>query len=281
MNGQNFIKIDDFFIVDADFADAFKKLGLNSIDDVFSFIKGEDLSKKNLASFRSRIKIETDTPQSVLFLKRYNKPPVRLQLKNWLAQKKRLSFGRIDFEASLMLQKLEINNPKVIACGEEKGFVFEKRSFCITEQIPNAESIERKLPDCFSRRGSENQTLRKKFIKELAEFIKKFHDTGCRHRDLYFSHIFYNDKGVFYLIDLSRVFKPLLTVEYFRVKDIAELNYSAPKKYFSNTDRIRFYFEYSGCSSLSDKDKSFIKMVLRKTGRIKRHDEKKIKAANQ
>ena len=96
MKGQNFIKIDDSFIVDADFADAFKQLCLNSIDDIFSFAQGESLGKKNLATFRSRIKFEIDSPKSVLFLKRYNKPPIRLQLKNWLAQKKRTSFGRID-----------------------------------------------------------------------------------------------------------------------------------------------------------------------------------------
>ncbi len=110
---------------------------------------------------------------------------------------------------------------------------------------------------------------------ELAQFIKKFHGTGLRHRDLYFSHIFLDDLGRFYLIDLTRVFKPVLTSERYRVKDIAELNYSAPARYFSNTDRLRFYYTYSGCESLTDSDKSFIKKVLHKIRRIEHHEKKK------
>jgi hypothetical protein len=275
MNGQKFINNDNSFIVDADYVSAFKKLGLNSIDDIFSFAAGEDLVKINLASFRSRIKFQTDSPANVLYLKRYNKPPVSLEFKNWLVQKGRKSFGKIDYETSINLLNLGINTAKVVAFGEQKGLLFEKRSFCIIEQIPNADSIERKLPPFFNRIDAESRTLRKKFIVDLAEFINNFHKTGYRHRDLYFSHIFYDDKGRFYLIDLSRVFKPQLSAEYYRIKDIAELYYSAPIKYFSNTDRLRFYFAYSGCDYLSDIDKRFIQKVIRKVRRIEHHDKKR------
>ncbi len=274
MEEHKFIKIDDSFFLDADYADAFKKLGLNSIDDIFLFTDGQDLAKKNLASFRSRLRFQTDSPKNVLFLKRYNKPPIILQIKNWLAQKSLVSFGKIDFEVSNNLLNLGINAAKVIAFGEQKSLLFEKRSFCITEQIPAADSIERKLPPCFTKQERESRTQRKKFINELALFIKKFHATGLCHRDLYFSHIFYDDKGRFYLIDLSRVFKPSLLGEYFRIKDIAQLCYSAPAKYFSNTDKLRFYLTYAGCDSISSKDKRFITKVLKKVRRIRRHNEK-------
>lgn len=274
MNDQKFAKIEDSFVLDQDYINAFKKLGINSIDGIFAFTAGEDLAKINLASYRSRIKFEIDSPKNVLYLKRYNRPPICLQIKNWLAQKNRTSCGRIDYETSDKLLKLGINTAKVIAFCEQNGPIFEKRSFCITEQIPNAESIERKLPCCFTQTTSKNRTLQKNFIKELAQFINQFHKTGYRHRDLYFSHIFYDEAGRFYLIDLSRVFIPLLLDEYFRIKDIAELYYSTPAKYFSNTDRLRFYFAYTGCDFLSDKDKRFIKKVIRKVRRIKRHDKK-------
>jgi hypothetical protein len=276
MKEQRFAKIESAIggIVDEDYREAFGKLGINSIDGVFSFSKGRNLAKKNLASYRSRLRFETDSPKGILFLKRYNRPPLWLQLKNWSAQKNRKSCGRIDFENSLELSKLGINTAKVIAFGEHLGLLFEKRSFCITEQIPDAEAIERKLPDSFQSRNYENRLLQKEFIRKLAQFIKIFHKTGYRHRDLYFSHIFYDDKDHFYLIDLSRVFKPLLLTEYFLIKDIAELYYSAPEKYFSNTDRLRFYFAYAGCKLLSDIDKRFIKKVIRKARRIERHDKK-------
>jgi hypothetical protein len=273
MRNQKFIKIEDSFIVDQDYRDAFTKLGLNSIDDVFSFSAGETISKKNLAAYRSRIKFETNSPKQVLYLKRYDTPPVLLQLKNWFAQRAAKSCGRTDFETSLEIDRLGINTPKVIAFGEQKGLLFEKRSFFIAENIPDADAIERKLPLCFYELQI-NKSEKKKFIEDAAAFIKKFHETGFRHRDLYFSHIFYDGTGRFFLIDLSRVFRPLFLKQYYLVKDIAQLFYSAPAKSFSNTDRLRFYFAYTGRRSLTGKDKRFIMKVIKKVSRIARHDKK-------
>jgi hypothetical protein len=276
MKEQRFAKIESAIggIVDEDYREAFGKLGINSIDGVFSFSKGRNLAKKNLASYRSRLRFETDSPKGILFLKRYNRPPVWLQLKNWSAQRSRKSCGRIDFENSLELSKLGINTAKVIAFGEDLGLLFEKRSFCITEQIPDAEAIERKLPDSFLSRNYENRLLQKEFIKKLAEFVKRFHDTGYRHRDLYFSHIFRDTTGRFFLIDLSRAFRPLCLAHYFRIKDVAQLYYSAPAKFFSKADRLRFYCFYSGCQKLGKKDKRFIKRLICKVRQIARHDKK-------
>jgi hypothetical protein len=270
---QNFIKIKNF-LIDEDYKIAFQKLGLNSIDDVFSFSAGRNLAKKNLAFFRSRLCFDIDSPKTALFLKRYISPPVHLQLKNWLMHHSRKTSGRIDFEIPILLSSLGINTPRVIAFGEQTGILFEKRSFCITEQIPNAEAIERKLPDYFASNNARSRLLQKNFIRNLALFIKKFHDTGYRHRDLYFSHIFCDDTGRFFLIDLSRTFRPLLLSQYFRVKDIAQLFYSAPAAFFSKTDRLRFYFSYAGCRRLSKNDKQFIISVIKKVRQIAHHDIK-------
>jgi hypothetical protein len=194
-------------------------------------------------------------------------------LKNWIAQRAAKSCGRTDFETSLELDRLGINTPKIIAFGEQKGLLFEKRSFFIAENIPDADAIERKLPPCFYVPQTD-KFKQKKIIEDAAVFIRKFHETGFRHRDLYFSHIFYDGAGRFFLIDLSRVFRPLFLKQYYLVKDIAQLFYSAPAKFFSNTDRLRFYFAYTGRRSLTGKDKQFITKVIKKVSRIARHDKK-------
>ena len=150
----------------------------------------------------------------------------------------------------------------------------------VIEKIPNAESLERKLPDCFEARATgKNLTRQRVFIKKLAEFIKKFHETGYRHRDLYLCHIFYGGNGEFYLIDLARAFKPAVFGERFRLKDIAQLCYSAPAEYFSKTDRLRFYLQYTQQKKLSSKDKEFIRQVLNKARQMARHDIKHGRAA--
>jgi hypothetical protein len=272
---QEFIETSKSFFVDTAYKTAFEETGLTSIDAVFSFAAGKSLVKNNLAAFRSRLQFEIKSPAVTLFLKRYDKPPILMQLRNWVSQRSRKSWGFLEFESANELAEAGINTLKIISYGQRWGRLFEKRSFVITEKIPNAKSLERKLPDCFNGPATvENLKQRKNFITQLADFIKKFHRKNYRHRDLYFSHIFYSDDGKFYLIDLARVFKPLFFQQRFLIKDIAQIHYSAPAKHFSNTDRLRFYLRYTGHKKLTTKDKIFIHQVINKAERMTRHSKK-------
>jgi len=284
---QKFTEVSKSFFIDPDYKAAFIELGLTSIDAVFSFNAGKNLAKNNLAMFRSRLQFEINPPSAwrinspgspppaTVFLKRYDRPPILAQIRNWLTSHRRASCALLDFEPAKKLAAVGINTPKTISYGEQWGALFEKRSFIITEKIPDAESLERKLPDCFNAPATvENLKLRRNFIAQLSGFVKKFHETKFRHRDLYFSHIFYSDNGEFYLIDLARAFKPSVFAERFRIKDITQLYYSAPAGYFSKTDRLRFYLGYTGQSKLTGKDKVFIRKVINKARRMARHDIK-------
>ncbi len=128
---------------DADYINAFKERGLTSIDAVFSFSGGVMLTKTELAKHRQRIQVKLNSPETVIFLKRYNKPPISAQLKNWLCYGDRVSMASCDYEPAKMLSAANINVPKIIACGQEWGILFEKRSFVISEKIPNAASLEK------------------------------------------------------------------------------------------------------------------------------------------
>lgn len=279
-----FIEPSESFLIDGDYVTALNNVGINSIESIFAFEAAKNLTKKNLAVFRSRLQFEVDLPNAsspnTLFLKRYDNPPVVLQLKNWLLAHKRVSCGMLESETTQLLSEYGINTPRIIAYGEQFGILFEKRSFFITEKIPNAEALERKLPDYFhDGSNTKNLKLQRDFINHLARFIKKFHSTGYRHRDLYFSHIFLDDKERFFLIDLARAFRPILQAGRFRIKDIAQLYYSAPRKYFSTTDRLRFYISYIGRKKLNGTDKTFIKKVLKKVQQMVKHDKKHGKEA--
>ena len=275
MNDRKFVKISESFFVDPAFESAFREVCLTSIDDVFSFDAGKNLTKDNLAKHRERIQFEVNSPPTTLFMKRYEKTPILDQLKNWINCHRRASMSHADSAPAEELATAGINTPKTIATGEQWGNFFEKRSFIVTEKIPDAESLERKLPPCFDAPATtENLELRKNFITRLAAFVRKFHETKYRHRDLYLCHIFSNNADKFSLIDLTRAFKPLLLSERFRAKDIAQLYYSASARYFSKTDRLRFYFTYTGRDKLDKKDKRFISKVKNRTKRMARHDTK-------
>ena len=279
LSQEEFIETSKSFFIDSNYKTALSKSGLTSIEEVFSFDAAENLTKSNLAHFRTRLQFEINSPQrpssTSVFLKRYDRPPVLDQLRNWLSRHKRKSCALSELEAAGKLTAAGINTPKVISYGEQWGTLFEKRSFIITEKIPDAESLERKLPDCFDSPATiENLKLRRNFIIQSAAFIKKFHETDYRHRDLYLSHIFYSDNGGFYLIDLARVFKPIVLRGRFQIKDISQVYYSAPGKHFSKTDRMRFYRAYAGRNKLTRKDKAFIRKVINKAERMARHDIK-------
>lgn len=271
----NFIETSESFFVDPWYEGALSKLGLISIEAVFSFSSAKNLYKNNLARYRSRLEFEIDSPSTAVFLKRYDKPPISVQLKNWLRHRARASCGLLEFETATQLATMGINTPRVVSYGEQWGTFFEERSFIITERIPNGESLERKVPECFKSPATvENLEQRTDFIAELTLFVKKFHETGYRHRDLYLSHIFYGDNGRFHLIDLARAFRPIVLRKRFQIKDIAQLHYSAPAEYFSWTDRLRFYLAYVGQSKLARKDKVFIRRVLNRAKRMARHDRR-------
>jgi len=275
MSKQKFVEISKSFFIDPDYKTAFSNLGLTSIDAVFSFNAGKNLAKSNLAAYRSRLQFETGSPPTTLFLKRYDTPPIMAQLKSWLCHRSRASLAFFEFDPAHKLAEAGINTPKIIACGEQWATFFEKRSFIISEKIPNADALERKLPPCFTNLPTrENLKLRRNFIAQAAVFVKKFHQTGFRHRDFYLSHIFHTNSGEFYLIDLARVFKPVFFAERFRRKDIAQLYYSAPAKCFSSTDRLRFYIGYTGRQKLNTKDKAFIRKIISKSQQMARHDTK-------
>jgi hypothetical protein len=278
MSEQKFIEISKSFFIDKEYRSALEHLGLTDHDAVFSFSGGKNLRKPNLADYRSRLRfqINVNANKSVnAYLKRYINPPLKVQLTNWLTASCRVALSFSDHDPARQLAQAGIGTYKTIAYGWQWSKFFEKRSFIITEEIPNAEALERKLPACFDGPTSTgNLKLRRDFIGSLADFIKKFHTTGYRHRDLYLSHIFYSDNGKFYLIDLARAFKPLLLDQRFRTKDIAQLYYSAPGRHFSRTDRLRFYLRYTGKDKLTSCDKSFIRKVLAKVERIARHDKK-------
>ncbi len=276
MADREFVDIDRGFSVRSDYRDRLAAIGLTSLDAVFEFKDAENLSKPGLADYRSRLRFRLGDPPVTAYLKRYNHPPVSAQIKTWRTSRGRTACALAELKPTLELAALGIATPEIIAYGCEWGALFERRSFIISREIPQSEALERRLPACFSAEPAGRiLTERREFIAHLADFVARFHRTGYRHRDLYLSHIFCSDDGALALIDLARAFKPALTGERYRLKDIAQLHYSCPGTVFSRTDRLRFYLTYTGIKRLRATDKRFIRNVLSKALRMARHDLKR------
>ncbi len=272
---KNFVEVADGFYVVREYVSAFEKIGLVDMDSVFVFAGGDNLHKKSLKKYRARVRFETDEPTKVLFLKRFDCPPMFLQIQNWIERGGRISAAGCEFEPAVMLRRQGIDCPVPIAFGESFGRVFEKRSFVVCESVAG-EGLERSLPAFVKEPSGEGALKRKrKFIFDLADFVRRFHGSGARHRDFYFSHIFYDEaENRFSVIDLQRVFRPKFLKRRYTVKDIAQLFYSASGKYFLRTDRLRFYLRYAGKAKLEAGDKKFIRKVLKKAAVMACHNKK-------
>lgn len=260
------------------FRQALEELELTSLDAVFAFEGGTDMAKKGLGRFRRRLHFELTPAGSQrpvrVFLKRYDRPPVLRQLRHWLEHRKRASFGVAEHETASRLAEAGIRTPVTVACGQAWGLCFERASFLMTEEVAGAASLEQKRPACFEGPATQaNVRARRDFIVRLAEFVRRFHATGYRHRDLYLCHIFHSERDGFCLIDLARAFRPLLSRR-FRLKDLAQLHYSAPGRYVTRTDRLRFFLAYSGHERLSPQDKACIRAVVRKANAMARHSRR-------
>ncbi len=262
----------------AEFQAALAELGLTSCDAGFAFEGGRELAKPNIGRFRRRLQLEvtpTDSSGPVrVFLKRYDRPPILPQLRNWLVHRRRTSFARTEADTAQHLAVHGVNTPRLVAWGERWGVLFERGSFVMMEEIKDSESLERRLPPCLESDATRAELpARRDFLRRLALFIRRFHETGFRHRDLYLCHIFYSRAGQFSLIDLARASRPILRRR-FQVKDIAQLHYSAPAAYFSRADRLRFYLAYADRRRLRARDKVFLGRVIRKAAKMARHSAK-------
>ncbi len=265
---------ESFFIAE-DFKRAFADLTLTDIDAIFAYEGGHDLFKKNIASYRTRLRFEVGNPNRTLFLKRYDQPPVKTQLINWFNGRRRQSCGTMEWNSIEELERNGIGAPRVIAHGQSWAGLFEKRSFLVTEKIPDAESLADRLPHYFYLEdSSDSRHHRRRFIRSLAEFVKLFHGLGFRHRDLYLAHLFQDTSDRLFLIDLARAFHPWVLRKRFLIKDLAQIFYSMPAEHFSRSDRLRFYFRYMDLRTLRKRDKGLIRKIVAKANRMARHNVK-------
>lgn len=113
MSRQEFIEISNSFFTDANYTPALAQLCLTSVDAVFSFNAAKNLAKKNLAPFRSRLQFQIESPLATLFLKRYDRPPVFAQLRNWLSQHARVSCSFAELNSANQMAAAGINVPKL------------------------------------------------------------------------------------------------------------------------------------------------------------------------
>ncbi len=274
---ESFVPVPDGSgLVHGSYQDHLRTAGLLRLGDIFDYGGGQRLDKPGLGQ-RERLRIELPWEpgeSTAIYLKRFSRSGWGGFLKNIFGGRRQ--DGVHDFAATMRLAEEGIAVARPIAFGQEKN---SGRSFVILEELPNSEALERLLP--WWDKVKNNYELlqdKRQMLQAVATLVRRFHQAGYCHRDLYLSHIFLSKDKTgqerLNLIDLQRVFKPTIRKRRWRVKDLAQLYYSA-REYFTNTDVIRFLHGYLDCRKLQNQDKQLAQAVWRKTQRIARHERKR------
>lgn len=245
--------------INSKYRDAFVNNGLVDFFSIYNYHSDKYFSKNPLRNVIS-FSLNRDT----FFLKRH-----REKYRIW---PKGSSPAKREWDNVDILNRSGFKTMEPVAYGQKIPKTGTRLTFIITKKIEGAVSLEKYLKDSFKK---ADYSTRQRLVRNLAEMAKRFHSMGYCHQDFYAGHIFLG-LGELYLIDLQRLLKRKRLRDRWRIKDIAQLNYSVPRDIVSNTERLRFIKYYFGVSNLNKKTKAFIRKIRRKTERISRHTQKLI-----
>ncbi len=240
----------------------------------FLEITGEPLRKPGLGRrHRARLHLTHHGSPAVVYLKRYDGEPPQARIRR-LYEHATLEPAALR-EASIAQALLQagIPTPRPVAWG-----AVGSRSYVIFEPA-EGEALERWLsPDRFPP-GFAGFQRKRSLVRAVAKLTRGLHDLGWVHRDYYLSHLFVAEHATEYrlsLIDLQRAFRPRWRANRWRVKDLAQLNYSTPPAIVPRTLRIRFLLDYLGHDRLSTADRSLVRRILARTQAMEVRNQRRV-----
>lgn len=266
--------------------------GLSDLNAVFAWRTGQRLDKPGLETWRQRWRIrlsggEAEPSERTLYLKRFEHPPLRHQLRRWRQGFWMSSTAAIEWHNARQLAAADIATAKAAAFGQKMLGPWERCSFIMLGEV-KGESLERWVPKNLQPSDRESDLGRRRtLVNQLARFVAKFHESGFVHRDLYLSHLFIRQTetngpvmtgpGTLYtLIDLQRVFRPCWQRRRWVVKDLAALNYSTPADRVGRFERLRFLCRYARLCGRFGSARQLAPLIEAKTCRIARHERKRL-----
>lgn len=162
----------------------------------------------------------------------------------------------------------ELHTAMPVCLGEQRVLGIVKRSFLVTEGLPDAMEIEKYIKKYFSGNDDPKKVLRKrKFISLFGKTIGKMHSSGIFQGDLRERNVLVQegDPQKIYLIDNERTRRYARLPDRKRLKNLVQVNMNR-SPVITLTDRLRFFYAYLDENpDLVSFKKNWIKKVLRKT----------------
>ncbi|QDT16172.1 lipopolysaccharide core heptose(I) kinase RfaP [Alienimonas californiensis] len=209
------------------------------------------------------------------YIKRHGRDPLSEYVKPLFRLTKPVLGARPEWDAMLRFHEVGLPTMTPVAFGET-GPVGNRRSFVMTESLEDRERVDHWLADRRDDRTPETTIQRRALVAEVARLARRLHDAGMHHQDLYLCHWLLPAKvtrgagapGVPSIIDLGRVRCHATLPDRWRIKDLAQIYYSAGG--VPRSDQVRFLRAYLG-RPLAAEDRDLVRRVRKKARAIGRH----------
>lgn len=240
--------------------------GLDAVAGVYANTAGDVITQSRTSQVR-RITVMADGCPRVLFLKKYWFNSWR---DLWKGMLRGTLLGRAkarrEFASLQLLHQLGIGAANPVACGEERQAGWLRRSFLITEGVPDPMPLDEFIRDALpALPPTERGRQRRKLITGLADFTARMHAARFVHHDFFWRNLILSgaSREEFFLIDAPKgqLWPPGAELRS-RAKDLATLDAPAPR-FFRRTERLRFFLRYAGHPRLTATDKKHIHRALR------------------
>jgi len=159
--------------------------------------------------------------------------------------------AKTEFKAINYLQTLNIDTMEIMGFSEKGINPAKLKSFLITKELDKTVSLE----DYCANWPKNNPSFREKqlLLTKVAKIVKKMHENGLNHRDLYICHFLLrknnkeaDDDSRLFLIDLHKAQIRENVPERWLIKDLSALYFSAMHIGLTKRDFLRFVKIYRG-----------------------------------
>ena len=171
-------------------------------------------------------------------------------LKNWLVGKRPVLGAENEYRACRHLERCGLNAPRVAAFAAGGGNPAARRSLILCDELAGFVSLE-DVVDGWEDSPSD-AAARRRLVLGVAGFVRRLHEAGVVHRDLYLCHLLLRADAwaagevELAVLDLHRARMLSPVPDYWRKRDLAALLFSALDAPVHRNAWLRFVRVYSG-----------------------------------
>lgn len=245
------------------------------VGDRFHAKQGRSIGRWKLTS--------ADGRSLVVYLKRHYKLPRSSGLLAVLLPSKARSPGLQEWEHLAWAAKRGLPVPRAVAAGEIVGPHGHLQSFLAVEELTGMLPLHEAIPLAqMHLDASMFAEWKRSLAREMARLSRLMHDAKAFHKDLYLCHFYIhaddakrlpdNWRERVVVIDLHRLARHRLTSLWWKVKDLAQLLYSAEIPGVTARDCLAFWRAYRG-----GKERRLLARLIRMKWRLYRRHNLKAK----